>query len=347
MSHGNNCASALIMPQGAPSFQQMGATDYHRVENFQSGLTPICGRFTVAPARKDGIMQARLGCLKRAGYEIALIGLDAIYTERDARSIRTAPCDNVFIIFQQTGQAIMYQDGMKVILNAGDIFICDSARPARFEFGGKYSQQYSLHLQRKEAASRFGGRLRSGLRLKCDDHLSLAARSVMQRMLLASPEAKPQAPLPEALFAILEAFLADATPSADLHPSLILDKALHEISVRYADPALGPQELADRLGISLRSLQRAFEKIGETPRQRIAAVRLERAYEYLKGNYVDMPQQSVTDIAFLCGFNDLSHFYKMFRRRFDIAPGEVISQFTSIGPITTLPAGWTTHPRGD
>ena len=36
---------------------------------------------------------------------------------------------------------------------------------------------------------------------------------------------------------------------------------------------------------------------------------------------LDQTQQSVTAIAFSCGFEDLSHFYKCFKKRYSLAPG--------------------------
>jgi AraC family transcriptional activator of tynA and feaB len=333
---------ALIAPQpdGACMSRFPETVDFNNADAFQSGLRPVCGQFIIVPRRKDGCMHARLGLAERAGYEIAQIGLDAMYTERDKRSIRADPSDNMFLIFQQIGQAVMYQDGTRVMLNEGDIFFCDSSRPARFEFGGHYTQQTSLHIRRAEAVSRFGARLRTGICLKRDDSLSLAMRSIMQRVLFNTPHAQPQTQLMDTLFSSLGAVLTEidlGATDARGDGSHVLDAALHEISVQYADPALRPTELAERIGVSLRSLQRAFQQIDETPRQRIASVRLERAYQKLQESGKPYAKQTVTDIAFSCGFNDLSYFYREFRQRFKITPGEVQAQIHG--------RGRSIHPR--
>ena len=50
-------------------------------------------------------------------------------------------------------------------------------------------------------------------------------------------------------------------------------------------------------------------------------LRLERACELLGSG-----EQSIAGAAFSCGFEDLSHFYRLFRRRYGVPPGEWLTR---------------------
>lgn len=57
------------------------------------------------------------------------------------------------------------------------------------------------------------------------------------------------------------------------------------------------------------------ELTGTSFLERLTALRLERAAELLRAG-----AHTVAGVAFACGFNDLSHFYRLFGRRFGKAP---------------------------
>jgi AraC-like DNA-binding protein len=71
-------------------------------------------------------------------------------------------------------------------------------------------------------------------------------------------------------------------------------------------------------------LQRHFQQLDETPGKRLLNVRLDHAHAKLSGQANGSKDQSVSTIAYHCGFNDLSHFYREFRKRYGKAPGALI-----------------------
>lgn len=88
-----------------------------------------------------------------------------------------------------------------------------------------------------------------------------------------------------------------------------LKSALKFIRKRYARPVT-LNELAEAAGMSPRYFCRFFsEMTGRTPIDYLNFYRVERACERL--TYTD---ESVTEIALSCGFNDLSYFVKTFRK---------------------------------
>jgi AraC-like DNA-binding protein len=87
------------------------------------------------------------------------------------------------------------------------------------------------------------------------------------------------------------------------------------------DPALSVSAVAQRQQMSTRHVHRLFEEAGLTFSQFLLSERLARAHRMLTSPASD--PQSVTAIAYACGFGDLSHFNRSFRRRYGATPSEV------------------------
>jgi AraC-like DNA-binding protein len=97
-----------------------------------------------------------------------------------------------------------------------------------------------------------------------------------------------------------------------------LRAALAEIARCFANPRFDVDDIAARLCLSRRSVQRLFEETGKSFTEHVTEHRLERAYAMLSN-----PQFSrlrIVDIAFAAGFGDVSNFNHLFRRRFGETP---------------------------
>lgn len=99
-----------------------------------------------------------------------------------------------------------------------------------------------------------------------------------------------------------------------------LHAACDIIAQRFHEPDLGVHVVAANLGISTRYLQRLFESTGRSFTQHINELRLLRAHELLRDSD---GKRRVTDIALGVGFADISHFNRLFRRRFGDTPTSV------------------------
>lgn len=86
------------------------------------------------------------------------------------------------------------------------------------------------------------------------------------------------------------------------------------------DPDLTPARVAQAEGISERYLQNLFEGTGDNFTHYLRQRRLHRTQAEL-ANPANA-SQSVSEIAFRCGFNDAAHFSRAFRERFGLSPRE-------------------------
>lgn len=97
-----------------------------------------------------------------------------------------------------------------------------------------------------------------------------------------------------------------------------LKAALRLIRNNLERQDLGVETLARALGISVRQMHVVFEPTGSTCQATITAMRIAEVRRQL----LAAPDRSVTDIAFACGFDSLSTFYRAFRRVDDTTPGD-------------------------
>ena len=218
----------------------------------------------------------------------------------------------------------MHQGAYHTLLRKGR-HVSGGFRPCRrvLSFEGHYSEQISLHLPRDDMVRRFGDQIHGGIDLKREDALSLAMRSVLERMLGGRSTGSNR--LAEAFLGVFGAVLFDRRNGA--RPQIADDRsligaALRAIDLYACDPEFGPKELAGHLGVSLRKLQREFRQIEETPRQKLMSTRLARAHQALRQRSAAIEPRTVSEIAYEQGFNDLSYFYREFRKRYGVAPGE-------------------------
>jgi AraC-like DNA-binding protein len=88
-------------------------------------------------------------------------------------------------------------------------------------------------------------------------------------------------------------------------------------------PDLSIHSIATRHGVSARYVQRVFEESGSTFTQHLTEQRLAAAYKALRRRAsIDVP---ISTVAYDCGFSDVSHFNRVFRRRFGCTPSDVRS----------------------
>ena len=92
------------------------------------------------------------------------------------------------------------------------------------------------------------------------------------------------------------------------------------IEAHLHDPALTPGSVAAAVHLSPRRLHQLFEADGET----VGAYILRRRLEECARAMGDASQRSrtVTEIAFLHGFNNASHFGRVFRERYQATPSD-------------------------
>jgi AraC-like DNA-binding protein len=97
-----------------------------------------------------------------------------------------------------------------------------------------------------------------------------------------------------------------------------LKAIVEEIGRRLADPSLSAAAVGRRLGLSERYVQQLLEGAGFSFSGYVRELRLKRARQLLRDPLAR--ELRIGDIAAMVGFDDLSHFNRMFRLQFGERP---------------------------
>ncbi|QOZ50733.1 AraC family transcriptional regulator [Bradyrhizobium sp. CCBAU 53338] len=94
-----------------------------------------------------------------------------------------------------------------------------------------------------------------------------------------------------------------------------LKAVLSILEARFHEPDFSAQKLANAAGLSERYVNELLFEAGAGFTARLTELRLRKAADLLAHR-----EGRISDIAFACGFNDLSYFNRCFRRRFGLTP---------------------------
>jgi AraC-like DNA-binding protein len=91
-----------------------------------------------------------------------------------------------------------------------------------------------------------------------------------------------------------------------------------EISTRFSQPNFSERQVAAKLGLTPRYVQEVLHETGTTFTDQVLELRLQKARGMLanpRNNHL-----RIIEIAYACGFNEVSYFNRCFRRRFGSTP---------------------------
>jgi len=97
-----------------------------------------------------------------------------------------------------------------------------------------------------------------------------------------------------------------------------LREAVAEIDRRYTEPAFSSDDLARAIGLSRRYVNELLHESGVSFSERVLELRLLKTRAMLSDPRHD--RLRISDIAFACGFNEVSYFNRRFRARFGCSP---------------------------
>jgi AraC-like DNA-binding protein len=261
---------------------------------------------------------------RSAGSPVSAISGNISRVRTEGSACQWDDGQSVFVVISQGGEADMRQDGASLLLRPGDIAIADPQRCWDYRFSGSFGHLsvvaprslLALHPEGPDAAVLWHRPARS-----------LLARAVASLSgLIAGADAADGAGDAQDLHAAMLDLLAGAmATSFDASAEHVqraepqFRRALRAVDDHLTDPDLSAAKIASLAGMSLRTLYRLFQQRGLTFTSHILARRLEHCLRQLRNpRYRD---RSISEIAYGCGFNDLSHFSRSFRRRFGVTPG--------------------------
>lgn len=312
---------AVITTEGVPP--------HERFEFWRATVARIGLLFRMEPVKHVAWAEARLNTIG----SLAIMKFDGSVAARYARTrveISRSQAPRYFVQLQLREECLLNNGKEHSRLGIGDGFAADPLREFDMKFATPESARRRVLVAAfpKEAVA---GRLARpdllhGAVLRQSRPLTRLLTSYLLNGLEIADEVTPEGAAlfedhaAELLAQTLRESWAGAVQPSEAWREATFVHACRLIRLRCGVQGLTPEPLARELGISTRLLQRIFAERGEAVMKRIFTERIARAAQLLRAP--EAAHRTVTDIAFSCGFNDGSHFGRVFAAHLSMTPTE-------------------------
>jgi AraC family transcriptional activator of tynA and feaB len=293
---------------------------------FASSLRAAYGAYDTEPTSSAARSAGMLTPVSRGPFDGFLVHANAVRSKRPALRDRWEQC--AFILMPLAGDIHVDHYDRQNVLTAGDMVLMDSHAPATIDAFGQnrsvvLAMPRSTVSQLRSDSDRLFGRPLQG-RKGIGNMLSAMLASIVDADEDDEMDACDSTLTLSVTMSLLDRLIEDRS-DMDSHRRTRAESEIGRmrswVVEHAADPDMSIETLAHRFGLSRRSLYRLFGEVGATPRQWLAEVRLDEARKWLLGG--DPRFRSVGQVAFAAGFNDSSHFTRLFKRRFGVLPGSL------------------------
>lgn len=318
------CAGAKTMPH-LETFSTEGIAPQRRVDYWNELTGSVMTQLAVDPADWNAF-NGRLTCADLGRVTIAEVSSDPAAVQHSRHHVARSSEPRFLLCLQLEGTCVHRQQGREARVAYGDFTLFDSTRPYDVHIDA-WNRSVVFCIPRHELARRLGDTDSvAGVTLRGSGTVSGLTSRFLQN-LWQHCRTSPESFLPPRLNDVLLDLVASAyseIPGVSPSPSSLAARRRQQIreyiEAHLFDPDLTPARVAAGVRVSVRYLHQLFEEGEETAARYIQRRRLEEASRALS----DPAQRgrSITDIALNHGFNDVSHFGRVFRERFGLTPGE-------------------------
>ena len=231
--------------------------------------------------------------------------------------------NSFFIACILGGRITLSQESRSIELQASDLAVLDSTRPYRINVPGfidvlwirvpRHRIEGRIPRAAEVLAQRIDGSRGTG-------HLTstLVKASLQEAEHLSTEESLRSS---NALLDLLCLSLDISASQGDAKPKQLLRRIQNHIDANISDPGLNRDTISRSHGISPRYLNKIFEREGLSVARWIRLRRLELSRQRIEAE--DASDVTISEIAYTCGFNDLSSFNRAFKRHFGATPSSL------------------------
>jgi AraC-like DNA-binding protein len=293
-------------------------------------LHSTCGSFRPRAMDTSLHIRGEARRINACGMEFSHISNDLDRVDHDWDDVRRDAIEQLFLLVQLEGGCGVEHGGRQSALNVGDCILVDSTKPTTFHFGGKFSNHLSLNLPRQLIYFHGGDKLDIARTLDAADPMAVTLRALVAKVLATAENDAHAANLRQLMLdATRQAFVSDVEGVLSFESlSDLASRRLRLVDVlidqHLTNPRLSAQWLAKRMGVSMRILQLHFQDLGMTCTTFIRDKRLRFAREKIRQLQFQPGTQTIADVAYSVGFNDLSYFNRCFKELFACAPSDLL-----------------------
>jgi AraC-like DNA-binding protein len=299
-------------------------------EEWSADLQSVCGVYRPTRFARRGVVNGQVLVRNWSGVEIAHIANDLGQVRRDHADIRRDYGEHFFLLIQLEGMCGIEQRERRSVIVPGDCVLVDSSIPSIFHFNGNFSNHLSVHMPRQLLFAENSKALEVSRRLESTDPMCAMLCALVAKLAGTSTADRRAPHLRKLLFdATRQAFATDdelerAPVAATSGERLEIVQVLIDRHLTYEH--LTPRWLADKLGVSLRTLQDDFSILGTTATSHIRLRRLCLVRDQLVQTRDSGERPNIAEMAYKAGFNDISYFNRCFRKFFDCSPRDLLNE---------------------
>lgn len=234
-----------------------------------------------------------------------------------------------YMILQLAGASRISQLGAEVLNKKGNVTIIDSSEPFLLDHDPRLNQGVASFLVPIDIINQFTKEEISFSGKLLSDHpnigkLLVSTLSILQAKASSISEKESTTLFNTALQ--LAALAASYYGQESSVSDSILQNARYEVLSEFLNQHLRDSHLsvgliASHFGISKRTIHKIFEPNGRSFTREMMERRLNGVFTELSSG--SAKKKKISDVAFAWGFNDLSHFNRIFKARYGLTPREI------------------------
>lgn len=255
--------------------------------------------------------------------QLSVIHSNGITIERGAREISQPELDNYLAVVLLKGRYVIQQQGREVFLKPGDMTLYDATQPHRIHCPDAFSKlivsipRALLH-QHLPVAGHY-----TAMHLDAQRGMPAVLSSLIRNLTMQIHQICPQSFNASAntvveLLSLTLKELAGARLTLSGSRELSLLKVKQWIANHLHDSELDGEKIAAETGLSSRYINQLFAEEDTSLMRYVWQQRLALSAQRLVQS--SGQHRSITDIALACGFNDFSHFSRVFKKQFGHSP---------------------------
>jgi AraC-like DNA-binding protein len=308
------------------SLDTSGLSPKQQIQSWSDALTNLCGPFDINPMKASSF-EGRINYTTVSKLKLCQIEASQHRLSHKASRATTGAHPFVKILFQTHGISHFEQGGRRIELMPGDCLAYDVSCPHTIV--SPALTRHEVVIVPKQLL------LERGFRLARMSPCKLSARSGTGRIAYnfvhaAFDEATKLSPtnaigVADALIDLLLLPLREPDVMFDrggcdrTGPEAMYVRAQFFIREHLRDPDLCIDRISAALGCTKRYLHMLFSDRGTTISDHIRHARLQHCRQELE----TMAGKTITDVAFSWGFSSSSHFSRVFREHFGVAPSAI------------------------
>lgn len=321
--------SATDRSEDNPMFMRWSTDDLPQTQRFAQ-WREACSQhvYALTPEhRARGTFQGSISRHRWDGLDVTDIRCDGHLVRRSQRDIDNQPGDTYYIYLQGAGRVWFEQQGQRCVLEAGDMVIADPNIP--FSTGTDHVFDFRLWRVERRRLQAWLAPGSAGLVMQRLDQ-TCAERALMVCWLdgltrhhagLSSSSSKLAL---ETLHRLVASVVSGPAPTQEpvrrARRRALLLHVQREVARRASEMDLSPEHIASALGMSVRALHQLFALSDLSFHEFLTKTRLERARAMLHADACR--HLSTAEIGFEAGFGEVSTFYRRFKQRYGMTPGD-------------------------